>query len=62
MRPAIRSEPTFSEAPDEAGLSRRLGGIHFQSGDLAARGLGRRVGQMVWSKASQFFDGTARSW
>jgi hypothetical protein len=51
---------TFSEAANEAALSRRLGGIHFQSGDLAARALGRRIGQLVWSKSSQFFEGTAR--
>jgi PAP2 superfamily len=53
---------TFSEAADEAALSRRLGGIHFQSGDLAARTLGRQVGQLVWSKAWLFFDGTAKEW
>ncbi|HUG94028.1 MAG TPA: vanadium-dependent haloperoxidase, partial [Planctomycetaceae bacterium] len=39
---------TFSEAAAEAGRSRRLGGIHFESGDLAARVLGRRVGRLVW--------------
>jgi hypothetical protein len=53
---------TFSEAADEAALSRRLGGIHFQSGDLAARALGRYVGQLVAGKARQFFEGTAREW
>jgi hypothetical protein len=52
---------TFGEAVAETGLSRRLGGIHFASGDLAARALGQRVGQLVWSRSRQFFDGTARS-
>ena len=42
---------TFSGAADEAGRSRRLGGIHFESGDLAARVLGRRVGVLVLNKA-----------
>jgi hypothetical protein len=51
---------TFSDAADEAAVSRRLGGIHFKSGDLAARALGRRVAETVWSKAKQFFEGTAR--
>jgi Domain of unknown function (DUF6851)/VCPO second helical-bundle domain len=59
-QPVTLSWATFSEAADEAGLSRRLGGIHFQSGDLASRALGRRVGQVVWSKSSRFFEGTAR--
>src|SRR5206468_2961712 len=31
--------PTFSAAADEAGLSRRYGGIHFEQGDLAGREL-----------------------
>jgi Domain of unknown function (DUF6851)/VCPO second helical-bundle domain len=50
----------FSEAADEAAFSRRLGGIHFQSGDLAARALGRLVGQLVWSKSTVFFEGGVR--
>src|SRR5690606_760696 len=32
---------TFQEAADEAGMSRRYGGIHFQDGDLRGRELGR---------------------
>jgi hypothetical protein len=53
---------TFSEAAAEAALSRRLGGIHFESGDLAARALGRRVGSLVWRRSRQFFDGSAHAW
>jgi hypothetical protein len=49
---------TFSEAADEAGLSRRYGGIHFESGDLEGRALGTRVGALVWQKARAYFDGT----
>jgi hypothetical protein len=48
---------TFSEAADEAGLSRRLGGIHFEAGDLEGRALGRRIGALVWQKARAYFDG-----
>ncbi|MBA2354779.1 MAG: vanadium-dependent haloperoxidase [Acidobacteria bacterium] len=53
---------TFSAAADEAGMSRRMGGIHFESGDLAARVLGRQVGSLVWKASRQYFDGTARAW
>jgi hypothetical protein len=50
---------TFSQAADQASLSRRYGGIHFESGDLQARSLGRKIGQAVWAKAQTYFDGTA---
>lgn len=61
-RPITLVWQTFSDAAAEAALSRRLGGIHFESGDLAARALGRQVGALVWSRALQFFDGSARGW
>ena len=35
---------TFSDAADEAGISRRFGGIHFADGDMAGRKVGRRIG------------------
>ncbi len=41
---------TFTEAADEAGISRIYGGIHFDDGDLNGRALGREVGQVVWQK------------
>jgi len=53
------SWPTFSDAADAAGMSRRYGGIHFAQGDLTGRALGRQVGAMVWAKAKTYFDGTA---
>ena len=46
---------TFTAAADEAGLSRRLGGIHFEHGDLEGRRLGRRVAEVVWLRALQYF-------
>jgi hypothetical protein len=61
-QPVTLTWRTFSEAAAEAALSRRYGGIHFESGDLAARVLGRQVGRFVWSRAQQFFDGSARAW
>ena len=42
---------TFSAAAAEAGISRRLGGIHYLEGDLWARAMGRKVGCVVWQKA-----------
>ncbi|HEV2990985.1 MAG TPA: phosphoesterase [Candidatus Angelobacter sp.] len=49
--------PTFSAAADQAGLSRRLCGIHFTNGDLAGRAMGRKVATQVWNRASQLFEG-----
>ena len=46
---------TFSEAADQAGLSRRLGGIHFKQGDLVGREVGRKVAAVVWQKAAYHF-------
>ncbi len=41
---------TFSEASDEAGVSRIYGGIHFEDGDINGRGLGRKVAENVWEE------------
>ncbi|MGL4608611.1 MAG: vanadium-dependent haloperoxidase [Trueperaceae bacterium] len=48
---------TFQEAADEAGLSRRYGGIHFQDGDLRGRELGKKVGAWVFEKAQRYWEG-----
>ena len=49
---------TFSEAADQAGLSRRYGGIHFEAADLEGRRVGRLVGGLVWEKAQRYIQGT----
>ena len=49
---------TFTDAANEAGMSRRYGGIHFRAADLAGRLLGRMVAFKAWSKAQSYFDGT----
>jgi hypothetical protein len=54
----VMSWPTFSVAADEAGISRRYGGIHFVQGDLDGRSLGRTVGTQVWIKAIYCFYGS----
>jgi hypothetical protein len=46
--------PTFSAAADEAGWSRRYGGIHFESGDRHARSLGQAIGWDAWLKAQSY--------
>jgi hypothetical protein len=51
---------TFTQAADEAGISRRYGGIHFENGDLNGRAAGRLVGAQAWRKAQTYFDGTAQ--
>ena len=42
--------PTLTSCAESAGYSRRLGGIHFEHGDLAGRELGANVGQVVFDK------------
>jgi hypothetical protein len=58
-RTVTLSWASYTEAADQAGVSRRYGGIHFESGDLAGRALGRGVGRLVWKKALTLFDGSA---
>jgi len=51
--------PTFSAARDEAGNSRRQGGIHFPDADHDGRALGESVGASAWARAQAYSDGTA---
>ncbi len=48
---------SFTTAADEAGLSRRLGGIHFKTADLLGRAVGRVIGLQAWEKAIALWDG-----
>ncbi len=50
---------TFSDAANQAGVSRRYGGIHFKVDDLVGREVGRMVGRQAWEKALTYFNGTA---
>jgi len=52
---------TFSDAADEAGISRRYGGIHFIDGDLQGRYHGRRVGEDAYDLAERYWEGKAAS-
>ncbi|MEZ5290935.1 MAG: vanadium-dependent haloperoxidase [Vicinamibacterales bacterium] len=48
---------TFQDASDEAAFSRRLGGIHFMSGDLESRTIGRKVGRQAFHTAMKYLAG-----
>jgi hypothetical protein len=54
--PITLSWATFSDAADEAGISRRYGGIHFEAGDLVGRATGRLVARQAWRKAQSYFN------
>jgi hypothetical protein len=51
--------PTFTAAADEAGISRRYGGIHFSEADIQGRAMGRIVGERAWARATFYFSNTA---
>jgi hypothetical protein len=54
VRDVTLSWATYTAAADEAGWSRRYGGIHFASGDMHGRTLGRNVGWDAWVKAQSY--------
>jgi hypothetical protein len=48
---------TFTEAANQAGISRRYGGIHFEAGDLTGRATGRLIADQAWAKAVSLWRG-----
>ena len=48
---------TFSDAANEAGFSRRYGGIHFEAGDAAGRAMGKLIANQAWAKAVKLWSG-----
>lgn len=52
--------PTFDDAASEAGISRRYGGIHFESADLVSRAMGVAIGRQVWRAVEQRIGGRPR--
>ena len=48
---------TFTDAAQEAGISRLYGGIHFQDGDINGQVMGRKVGATVWDKTQFYING-----
>ena len=56
-QPVTLSWRTFTDAANEAGISRRYGGIHFEAGDLVGRATGRLVAAQAWQKAESYISG-----
>ena len=48
---------TFTDAANQAGISRRYGGIHFKAADLTGRAIGRVVARQAWRKAEALWSG-----
>jgi len=59
--PTTMSFGTFTEAADQASLSRLYGGIHFVDDMTVGNILGRLIGQQAWDKAQTYFSGGASS-
>jgi hypothetical protein len=55
--PVTLTWKTFKDAADEAGISRRYGGIHFEAGDLTGRATGKLIADQVWAKAVRLWRG-----
>jgi hypothetical protein len=51
---------TYYDAADQAGQSRRWGGIHIVADDYGGRIMGSTIGNDAFDKALTYFDGTAR--
>ena len=49
---------TYFDAADEAGVSRRWGGIHPRVDDLPARLIGMECGQQAWALAPKYWNGS----
>jgi len=56
-QPLTLSWQTFSDAANQAGISRRYGGIHFEIGDLIGRVTVRLVADQAWAKAVSLWSG-----
>jgi hypothetical protein len=48
--------PTLQDAANQAAMSRRYGGIHFQDGDLRGRELGRAAGRRAFDRARSYWQ------
>lgn len=59
-QPVVLRWNTFTAAADEAGMSRRYGGIHFKAADRGGQALGLAVASKTWIKVQSYFKGTAK--
>jgi hypothetical protein len=58
-KPITMSWSSFTDLANSASLSRQIGGIHFQDGDLHARATGTDCGKAAYTKAKGYFKKTA---
>ena len=49
---------TYFDAADQAGISRRFGGIHPQEDDLPGRMVGSQCGLHAWTMVQKYWDGS----
>jgi hypothetical protein len=59
-RDVVLKWKTFLDAADQAGMSRRYGGIHFASGDTHGRAAGATKGWCAYDWAKSYGEGRAR--
>ena len=52
---------SYFDAADQAGLSRRFGGIHVSEDDYHGRVVGAESGQRVWALVQKYWDGSILS-
>jgi hypothetical protein len=52
---------TFTDAANQAGISRRYGGIHFELADIVGRATGRLVADQAWIKALSYVKGKSKN-
>jgi hypothetical protein len=56
-RDVVLGWPNFVAAADEAGISRRYGGIHWPIDDIPARDNGKKIGESAFSTAKKLWEG-----
>lgn len=56
-KPVTLAWETFTDAANQAGISRRYGGIHFEAADLVGRTIGKLVADQAWAKAKRLWRG-----
>jgi hypothetical protein len=56
-KPVTLSWETFTDAAEQAGMSRLLGGIHISDGNVGGLKVGKEVAKRVWDKAQTYFNG-----
>lgn len=59
VTPVTLAWTNFTEASEEAGMSRLYGGIHFADGNNAGKEIGRKTGAQAYAKAKRYWDGSA---